>query len=189
MKKTVLVLVSLLIFAAAYAQDDMSTMTGGMTGGDMMMGEMTGGDMMMGDMTGGGMTGGAMMRQSTEVTLSGDQEVPAVMTDAMGSATVTLSGMTLSLQGEFSGLSSPAVEIAGTPGHIHMAPMGENGGVIYPLNVSVAEDGMSGIFSLETELSDEELEAFMAGELYLNFHTEMHEGGELRGQIVPSMGM
>lgn len=189
MKKTVLILVSLLIFAAVYAQDDQDeedmSMMGGMTGGDM-----TGGAM-MGDMTGGDMTGGAMMgdmmMSRTEVTLSGDQQVPPVMTEAMGSATATLSGNSLSVQGDFSGLSSPLVEVAGSTGHIHMAPMGENGDVIFPLNVSADEDGMSGIFSLQTELSDEQLEALMAGELYLNFHTEMNQGGELRGQIVLDM--
>ena len=179
MKYTVLLLSGLLSLGVVSAQEDhdMSTMTGGM---------MTGG-MMTGGMTGGMMSGGAMMDQSLEVTLSGDQEVPAVMTEGMGSATVSLMGDTMTVNGDFSGLSSPAIEIAGTPGHVHMAPAGENGDVVFPLNVSVDESGTSGIFSLSTTLTPEQIDAFNAGELYLNFHTEANQGGEIRGQITPGM--
>jgi hypothetical protein len=186
-------------------------MTGGMMTGGMMTGGMTPGGMVTdmeiggagtdgmpveapvealaqtgGMMTGGMMTGG-MTDQRVEVTLSGDQQVPPVATDATGSASVTLMGDAMTVSGDFSGLSSPVVEIAGTPAHIHMAPMGENGDVVFPLNVSAAEDGTSGIFSLSTTLSPEQIDAFNAGELYINIHTEMHQGGELRGQITPGM--
>lgn len=123
---------------------------------------------------------------ATQVSLSGAQEVPAVQTSATSTATSTLTGNMLMVAGEFSGLSSPLVEIAGTPGHVHMAPVGENGDVVFPLMVSSA-DGMSGTFSLSTELTPEQLAAYNAGELYLNFHTEMNQGGELRGQIMPGM--
>jgi len=140
-----------------------------------------------GMMTGGMMTGGAVMDQRFEVTLSGDQQVPPVATNATGSATVTLVGDAMTVSGDFSGLSSPAFEIAGTPAHIHMAPPGENGDVIFPLNVSVDESGTSGIFSLSTTLTPEQLDAFSAGEFYINVHTEMHQGGEIRGQITPGM--
>ncbi len=123
---------------------------------------------------------------ATEVSLSGAQEVPAVETAAMGTATSTLSGSMLMVAGEFSDLSSPLVEIAGTPGHVHMAPAGENGDVVFPLTVSSA-DGMSGTFSLSTELTAEQLAAYNAGEFYVNLHTEMHQGGELRGQLMSGM--
>ena len=166
MKRTVLLLGCLLTLGIVSAQED--DMTGGM-------------------MTGGMMTGGGVMDQRFEVTLSGDQQVPPVATDATGSATVTLVGDAMTVSGDFSGLSSPVVEIAGTPAHIHMAPPGENGDVIFPLNVSAAEDGTSGIFSLSTTLTPEQLDAFNAGELYINIHTEMNQGGEIRGQITPGM--
>ena len=123
---------------------------------------------------------------SSEITLSGAQEVPAVETAATGTATSTLTGTRLMVAGEFSGLSSPLVEIAGTPGHVHQAPAGENGDVVFPLTVS-STDGVSGTFSLSKELTPEQLAAYTAGELYLNFHTEMHGGGELRGQLLPGM--
>lgn len=202
MKRTLL-LAGLLALGAVSAQDD--TMTGGMMSGGSVNDQeisgdaasgmdveapvqaLSGGMMTGGMMTGGMMSGGSMMEQSFEVTLSGDQEVPPVATDATGSATVSLMGDSLSVNGDFSGLSSPVIEIAGSPGHIHMAPAGENGDVIYPLNVSVDEDGTSGIFSLTTTLTPEQVDAFNAGELYFNFHTEMHNGGEIRGQITHGM--
>lgn len=190
MKPAALLLVPLLAIGAAVASNhddhDMMDMTGGMmTGG--MMGDMMTGGMLTGGMMPGGMMGGEMADQRLEVLLSGDQQVPPVTTDATGSASVTLIGDAMTVSGDFSGLSSPVVEIADTPAHIHMAPLGENGDVIFPLNVSTAEDGMSGIFSLSTTLTPEQIDAFSAGELYINIHTEMHQGGELRGQITPGM--
>ena len=135
-----------------------------------------------------GMMDTMMVEDGTyEVPLSGSQEVPPVMTDATGSATFTLMGDSLSVTGDFEGLSSMAVEVAGSPAHIHMAPMGENGDVIIPLNVTLGEDGMSGIFSTDATLTPEQTDAIMAGNLYINVHSEMHQGGELRGQLVPGM--
>lgn len=122
----------------------------------------------------------------TSVTLSGTNEVPAVTTSATGMASATVSGSMVMITGEFSGLSSPLMEVAGTPGHIHQAPAGANGDVVFPLAVT-SSDGMSGTFSLSTELTAEQLTAYNAGEFYINFHTEMNPGGELRGQIVPGM--
>lgn len=171
-------LACLLAFGAASAQDDM------MSGGSMMSGGMMSGGSMM---SGGMMSGGSMMDQSLEVTLSGDQEVPAVTTDGAGSATVSLMGDTMTVSGDFSGLSSPVIEVAGSSGHVHMAPAGENGDVVFPLSVSAAEDGTSGIFNLTTTLTPEQIDAFNAGELYLNFHTEANQGGEIRGQITSGM--
>jgi hypothetical protein len=199
MKHTALLLSCLLTLGIVSAQED--DMSGGtMSGGAVMNQEVGEGDVGMpveapaqalaqtgGMMTGGMMSGGAMMDQSLEVTLSGDQEVPPVTTEGMGSATVSLMGDTMTVSGDFSGLSSPAIEIAGTPGHIHMAPPGENGDVVFPLNVSVDESGTSGIFSLSTTLTPEQIDAFNAGELYFNFHTEANQGGEIRGQITPGM--
>ncbi len=157
--------------------------SGGMMSGGMMSGGMMSGGMMSGGM----MSGGSMMGQPFEVSLSGDNEVPPVTTNATGSATAALMGDTMTLNGDFSDLSSPVVEIAGTPAHIHLGAAGENGDVIFPLNVSVDEGQTSGIFSLSTTLTQDQIDAFNAGNLYINIHTEMNQGGELRGQITPGM--
>ncbi len=164
MKHTAIMLCSLLVLGLVAAQEeDMSGMSGGMSGGMMSGGSM-------------------MMDSSVEVALVGDQEVPAVTTEATGSATVALSGDTMSVTGDFSELSSPQVG-----GHIHLAPAGVAGDVIFPLNISAAQDGSSGVFSLSTTLTPEQIDAYNAGELYLNIHSEMNAGGEIRGQIVPGM--
>lgn len=140
-----------------------------------------------GMMSGGMMSGGSMMGQPFEVTLSGDNEVPPVTTSATGSATVALMGDSMTINGDFSDLSSPVVEVAGSPAHIHLGAAGENGDVIFPLNVSVDEGQTSGIFSLSTTLTQDQIDAFNAGNLYVNIHTEENQGGELRGQITPGM--
>jgi hypothetical protein len=122
-----------------------------------------------------------------EVMLSGSQETPAVMTDAMGTATVTLTGSSLSISGDFSGLSSPF-----TAAHVHMAAVGESGDVVFPLTVTVAEDSMSGILSADFSLNEEQVNAFKAGYLYINVHSEMYKSGEIRAQLLPHdlmMGM
>jgi transforming growth factor-beta-induced protein len=64
-----------------------------------------------------------------EVTLSGDQEVPPVDTDATGSATVGLYGTKLVVNGTFSGF-----EIGGPGAHIHgPAAAGANAGILFDL--------------------------------------------------------
>ncbi len=177
--KNALWLSLLLAFGVAMAQDD--SMSGGMMSGG---GTMSGGDMMM---SGGMMSGGSMMDGAFEVTLSGDNQVPPVTTSAVGSATVSLEDDTMTVSGDFSGLSSPVVEIAGSPAHIHLGAAGENGDVIFPLNVSVDDGETSGIFSLSTTLTPDQIDAFNAGEFYINLHTELNQGGEIRGQITHGM--
>ena len=46
---------------------------------------------------------------------------------------------------------------------------------------------MNGTFNLTTELTPEQVTAYNAGELYVNLHTEMNQGGELRGQLMGGM--
>lgn len=130
----------------------------------------------------------AASAQAFTAELSGAQEVPPVMTPATGSVAVTLEGDTLRVYGDFSGLSSPLFEIADSPAHVHAAAPGENGGVVFIVNVTAAMDNRSGLFTLVTELSAEERMDFLAGRYYLNIHTEDHQGGELRAQLSP-MGM
>ena len=176
-KTLVVALASLLVVGMVSAQTS-GGMSGGMMDGDMMSGGMSGGMMSGGMMSGGSM----MMDSSLEVALTGDQQTPPVMTEATGSATVALSGDTLTITGDFSDLSSPQVG-----GHVHMAAAGTSGDVIYPLNISADADGLSGVFSLSTSLTAEQVAAYESGDLYINIHSEMNPNGEIRGQIVPSM--
>ena len=115
--------------------------------------------------------------------LAGENEVPAVATTGSGEATATLTGSTLVVEGTFEGLMSDLVEIAGSAAHIHQAAAGANGGVLFGLDVT-STDQRSGTLSGEFELSEAQRDAFLAGELYVNIHTEGNGSGELRAQLV-----
>src|SRR3712207_5368415 len=84
---------------------------------------------------------------TAEETLTGAQEVPAVTTSATGTVTAELDDATLTVSGSFSGLSSDLTPVAGSPGHVHRAPRGENGPIAFNLNVTANADNRSGTFT------------------------------------------
>src|ERR1035438_6977013 len=110
------------------------------------------------------------------VTLSGDQEVPAVKTSASGSGTITINA-DKTLSG-----SVTTTGVAGTMAHIHIGAAGKNGPVIVPLTKS--GDGAWSVPSGAT-LTDAQYNAYKAGELYVNVHSAENKGGEIRGQLKP----
>jgi hypothetical protein len=120
-----------------------------------------------------------------EVTLSGSQEPTPVTTSATGTATAELDGDTLTVNGTFSGLSSDLTPVAGSPAHVHKAARGQNGPVLFNLNVTPGTDNRSGSFTATATLSEADREDFREGLLYVNVHTTNNPGGELRGQLEP----
>lgn len=115
---------------------------------------------------------------SCTASLDGDQEVPPVVTDGTGSATIDFDNSTseLSWSIEFSGLSGPA-----TAAHFHgPAAAGVNADVRVNIgDVSGLESPMEGA----EELTSEQAEWLLDGELYINIHTATNPGGEIRGQV------
>jgi hypothetical protein len=111
-----------------------------------------------------------------KVMLSGSQEMPPVTTSATGSGTITV-GDDKSVSG-----SVTTTGVSGTAAHIHMAAAGANGPVIVPLTKS-GDNGWA--VAPGAKLTDAQYEAFKAGNLYLNVHSEANKGGEIRGQIKP----
>lgn len=112
--------------------------------------------------------------------LSGDQEVPPVDTDARGAAFFHLmDGNVLHYQiyvWDIEGISAA---------HIHEAPPGQNGPVIFPLfPADDAEFDPDNPLVGEVTLSDEQLQTLLAGDYYVNVHTPANPGGEIRGQII-----
>lgn len=110
-------------------------------------------------------------------TLSGEQEVPAVATAASGSGVVTLN--------ENDGTVTAFVIAQDIPtanaGHIHAAPVGENGDVVVTLTQDTED---SGLFSVESEaISADDIDTLNNGGMYFNIHTPENPGGEIRGQI------
>jgi hypothetical protein len=118
--------------------------------------------------------------QDAKVTLSGDQEVPAVATSATGNSTISV-GPDHSVTGTVT-----ASGVAGTAAHIHSAAAGQNGPVILPLTKS--GDNMWTV-APGAKLTDAQYESFQAGNLYVNVHSAAHPGGEIRGQLKTMMGM
>ncbi|HLF65538.1 MAG TPA: CHRD domain-containing protein [Saprospiraceae bacterium] len=115
-------------------------------------------------------------------------EVQPITSAAHGSASAILSGNILRVTGSFADLAGDfAPNIAGGS-HIHNARAGFNGGISVPLKTRVAGDLKSGIFRADTAymLMPDQVQGVLNGSMYVNVHTTMHTGGELRGQILSS---
>lgn len=118
----------------------------------------------------------AALGADVKVTLSGDQEVPPVKTSASGSGTITISD-----DGSVKGMIT-TTGIAGTAAHIHPGAPGKNGPPIVPMTKS-GDNGW--VFGAGAKLTDEQMKAFKAGDLYVNVHSAANPGGEIRGQLKP----
>jgi CHRD domain len=118
---------------------------------------------------------GMAFGDQVKVTLSGDQEVPAVKTSASGGGTITVNA-----DKTVSG-SVTTTGVAGTMAHIHIAATGKNGPVIVPLTKS----GDSWSVPAGAKLTDAQYQAYKAGDLYVNVHSAENKGGEIRGQLKP----
>ncbi len=111
-----------------------------------------------------------------KVTLSGDQEVPAVKTSAKGSGTISVNNdKTVSGKVTTTGVKATAA-------HIHEGAPGKNGGVVVPLTKS-GDDGWT--VPAGAKLTDAQYAAFRAGNLYVNVHSDANKDGEIRGQLKP----
>lgn len=128
--------------------------------------------------------------------LQGDNEVPAVETNAQGQAKFKVSkdGNSISYKLIVSNIENVLMA------HIHNASAGENGGVVvwlYPASPPPAPiDGrFQGVLAegtitaddlvgaLEGQSLDDLIEEMEAGNTYVNVHTEQNPPGEIRGQI------
>lgn len=120
--------------------------------------------------------GSGLARAQAELRLTGDQEVPANTSAAVGTGQIKVAA-----DGSVSGsVSAPTLQ--GTAAHIHVGAKGVNGPVIIPLT-----SGPGGLWSVPAgaKLTAEQLEAYKAGGLYVNVHTAEHKGGEIRTQLTP----
>ena len=136
---------------------------------------------------------------SFSAVLSGDEEVPAVVTSATGNATLEISGSAITYTITVANLLNPVVS------HIHIAPEGVNGPVRLNLcgtaetpacavGDGVLVTGTNGAVDPAITF-DQLVEAMRTGNAYVNVHTNDGVGqpnsgpgdmqsGEIRGQIV-----
>jgi hypothetical protein len=114
-----------------------------------------------------------------DVPMSGEQEVPAVETDASGRAFLTFDAESelLTIHANASGLDDASAA------HLHLAYAGTNG----PVEIGLTQDGSDPghWFAEEHSLTSLQLLALLAGQTYVNIHTPANPGGEIRGQVVP----
>ncbi len=110
------------------------------------------------------------------VTLSGASEVPAVTTSASGTADIIVAA-----DGSVTG-SMTVTGMAPTMGHIHQGAPGVNGPVIVPL----VQNGNTFTVPPGAKLTEAQLAAYRAGNLYVNAHSAAHPAGEIRAQLKPS---
>jgi len=110
------------------------------------------------------------------VTLTGEQEVPPVASDAKGTATIGI-GADKSVRGRVT-----TTGISGTAAHIHVAEPGKNGPAVIVLTKSSDSEWT---VPPGASLNDEQYDAYKAGKLYVNVHSEAHKAGEIRAQLKP----
>ncbi|MEO7321028.1 MAG: CHRD domain-containing protein [Nitrosospira sp.] len=124
----------------------------------------------------GAFVGGAGVATAGEVkiNLSGDQEVPAVQTSATASGAVTVED-DKSIKGKIT-----TSDIKGTGAHIHEGALGKNGPDIITLKKT--SDNEWSVPS-GAKLTDAQYDAYKAGNLYINVHSDANKGGEIRGQL------
>ncbi|MBO6718133.1 MAG: CHRD domain-containing protein [Rhizobiaceae bacterium] len=112
---------------------------------------------------------------SLSAELSGKNEVPPLDGSATGMAEATLDTdtRTLTYKITYEGLSGPVIG-----SHLH-GPVGAdaNAGILIPFIVS--ESPIEGT----AELTEEQIGSILDGLSYVNIHTDLHPGGEMRGQL------
>ena len=121
----------------------------------------------------------SMGDQSTQVSLSGAQEVPAVNTAASGTGTVKVAA------DKSVSASIKTQGVVGVAAHIHEGAAGSNGPVIVPLNKTSDNEWTS---APGAKFTDAQYESYKAGRTYFNVHSAQNKGGEVRGQIRPAGG-
>ena len=112
---------------------------------------------------------------AVSVNLTGAEEVPPVSTQGSGSGSFRV-GEDGSLSGSVTTKGVP-----GTMAHIHQGAKGQNGPVIVPLT----KNGDTYSVPAGRKLTDAQMKAFKAGQLYVNVHTAQNKGGEVRAQLQP----
>ncbi len=125
-------------------------------------------------------------------TLTGGAQVPAIESDASGSATFDVD--------ETTGIISYRIDVANGTGivqaHIHIGASDENGPVVAFLfgaaDPAVDVDGelIEGSLTADDLINDLDgaplsdlVDALIAGNAYVNVHSEANASGEVRGQI------
>jgi mono/diheme cytochrome c family protein len=110
--------------------------------------------------------------------LSAAQVVPAVAgitARGSGSYTLTAAGLEYNITVDTASLSGPI-----TFAHLHLGRVGTNGDLLHVLDPS--------LLGVWADPSPAERTALLAGNVYVNIHTDANPGGEIRGQVKVAQG-
>ena len=119
-------------------------------------------------------------------TLSGVNATTYVMSTARGGLKLELSDNTLKVSGSVTMLEGDFDASVAGGAHLHLAPAGQNGAIVLPLNADANDDLKSVTFPVDSNtftVSDSLIADLYAGRLYANIHTTMVPSGEARGQV------
>ena len=126
--------------------------------------------------------------------LSGANEVPGIASGSGGTATVTLNTATRTVTYKVDVYNLPS---GATAAHFHAGGPGVAGPVVVNF---VVPSGISNDFSISGTATsadlvprndqgirswDDFLQALTLGQIYVNVHSSVNGGGEVRGQVVP----
>lgn len=110
-------------------------------------------------------------------SLSGAQENPPVLTAAGGNANFAVDLNSGQITGDVI-----TTDITANAAHIHTGEPGINGPIIIGLTQTAAGSGIWAV-PPNTILTAAQLAAMRVGGLYANVHSDLHPGGQIRGQI------
>lgn len=109
----------------------------------------------------------------------GAQEVPVRVTPATGIGDVTVNAWTNELIVNFTWGGLLGTQ---TDGHFHRGAFGVSGPVVVPLGIPASTPGMYD--HVLRAISAATVNDFLAGNMYINIHSTVFPGGEIRGQAV-----
>lgn len=107
------------------------------------------------------------------VPITADQQATV---SGSGSATATLTGRRLTVDGKFSGLRTPA-----TVARLHLAPRASRGDAFADLKVS---GGTSGTMTGAIDLTPQQVQALEKPSVYIQLHSEKAPEGNLWGWLL-----
>lgn len=126
---------------------------------------------------------GQIGREVYAAQLSASQEVPSNASTARGVGWVSLDPGTKRFTARM-----VLTDLTATAAHIHAGAVGANGGVIFPMAETAASSGVW-VTAANATMTDAQVAALKAGEVYFNAHSAAYPGGEIRGQIARNVGM
>ena len=136
------------------------------------------------EFTCGEIRGQILAQRDFTATLDGSQEVPATPSAAKGTAIFNLNPAQTELVYQIT------VDLSSFSGgfldaHIHNAPAGVDGGIVH--NLSFVDCTATGVWTSSdfnpVSFTPDMVAELLAGRLYVNVHSTLFAGGEIRGQI------